>query len=338
MRCIKVTEEMKQEALREFQEQLSSGRFTKNRIDFTFNLANDKKLEDNEKVIVNVRPEAWLKMWSLVQTESGEIGWHGVVTRHSDKLFEITDILMYPQYVTGVTVQTDDVEYGNWLIKDLSDDQINNLRFHGHSHVNMGVSPSGVDTAWYNDILQGLSEEDYYIFAILNKREDYFIEIYDLKTNTIYEKKDIIINVIMSDNNYLQNWVAREKANMIKETKVVTLKSDNRLGRALQEAKKETDLEDDFEDYILNLTPKEMKNKVTMKRVMQIINSRAVYNDYYDQRGKWYSMTDEEKVDAVQDFIMENGFLASSKKDTPKYTQTMYDRYDRWRDEYGLYD
>lgn len=357
MRHIKLTEELKQKALKEFQEKLANERFSDDKINFTFNLKDTTELVDNDKVVVNIKPEAWLKMWALVSSESGEIGWHGLVTRYSDKIFEITDILVYPQFVTGVTVQTDDVGYGNWLHKELSDEQINSLRFHGHSHVNMGVSPSGVDTAWYNEILQGLFNDDYYIFAILNKRDDIFIEIYDLATNTIYEKKDIIINVLISDTESLQNWVTTEKARALQQ-KTYTQQSigfdtNSRLdGYKRLEDIKPFDAEEDekvnFRDFVLNLTASDLKDAELKQTIMAEINRQAPYTSYFGTGWlRWHEMSDADKLDLAQDYYLftKPNNAASVKTKQKKYEATKKKQRGRpkkntfsWEDYYDQYN
>lgn len=335
MRFIELTDELKKDALKTFQEKLNNERFSDTKISFTFDLKNGN-LDEDDKIILNVKPTAWLKMWTLVHSENKEIGWHGLIDRKSEKIFELTDIMMYPQITTAVTVVTDDVEYGNWLHKEISDEDINHLRFHGHSHVNMSTSPSGVDTTWYDQILQGLEKDDFYIFMILNKREDYFIEIYDLKTNTIYEKKDIIINIIMEDENYLNNWVDRQKEKYLKEPeKQVT------FGNRLPDLSKikpfdEEDLEQaDFKELLLSLTSADLKDKALVDGIVEELN-KQVYSTMYYGIGwqKWNFMTKEDKIEAAQEYYMDtfNPELKESKKKKgrPKkinYYGGYYDQY-----------
>lgn len=207
MRTIKITDELKTKLMQDFENYLQTNRFSQNKIQFTTNIENCISEENKPAVVFTLA--AYTKMNELITREVGEVGWHGTVTRQ-DNTFLITDIVVYPQKVTGATVTTDEVEYGNWLHMDLTDEQINTLRFHGHSHVNFGVTPSGVDTTWYNQILQTLKEDDYYIFMIKNKRGDIFIEIYDLKNNVIYETKDITIEVL-TNQDFLSVWYETQK-------------------------------------------------------------------------------------------------------------------------------
>ena len=142
-----------------------------------------------EDISVSITPTAYLKMMSLVEEFTSEVAWHGTVERDGTH-FCIKDIFVYPQVVTGVTVTPDQVEYTNWLY-NLEDEDFNSLRFHGHSHVNMPTSPSGTDIQFQTDMLAKLTDDDYYIFVIWNKRGDFTFRVYDLATNSLYENSDI---------------------------------------------------------------------------------------------------------------------------------------------------
>lgn len=332
MRYISLTEEMKKDALKQFKEMLQNQRSSDTSIKFSFDLKNKT---ENAKVVVNFTPLAWLKMWSLVHTETGEIGWHGIVEKVNKGMYIIKDILMYPQYVTGATVQTDDVGYGNWLHKELSDDQINNLRFHGHSHVNMGTSPSGVDTTWYNEILQGLAPDDFYIFGILNKREDFFIEIYDLAENTIYEKADITINVLLDDGNYLNNWTTLTKKKYLKEKPKEPNFLDKYYSTPKKNQEKEAIEEDeeivDFETLIIELTKEDLKDIALKKEVLKEINIRYYKNNYYNVAyGRWFQLTDDQKIEAAQKYYTNKAQQAADSirvHDMLEAQKSFYDKY-----------
>ena len=347
MRFIQLTDDMKQKALTQFQEMLNNQRSSTSSINFSFNLKNEQK---NEKVIVNFTATAWLKLWSLVSSEKGEIGWHGIVEKVNKGLYLIKDIIMYPQYVTGTTVQTDDVGYGNWLHKELSDDEINNLRFHGHSHVNMSTSPSGVDTTWYNEILQGLSSNDFYIFGIFNKRDEYFMEIYDLAENTIYEKADITLNVLLDDNNYLDNWVTKAKEANLKEKPVESTISKYYPSKSTQKEEKNENQEEDeidFEDFIQEITITDITKDRDLKlAIMKEINKRAFQENYFNTNySRWYGLTDYQKIDTVQKYYKAKKSKANTRvQDIMTAQKNYYDKYynkDYYNDDYyygGFYD
>jgi hypothetical protein len=130
------------------------------------------------------------KMRALVQQCDREIGWHGTVRYEADiNTYIIEDIFVFPQEVTGATVQSIDEVYGLWLMETFDDEQFAKLRFHGHSHVNMSTFPSGVDTAYQENLIDRV--QDFYIFVILNKRDDYYVCLYDVANNRMYDKEDL---------------------------------------------------------------------------------------------------------------------------------------------------
>lgn len=141
---------------------------------------------------------AYAQMLGLVNDYSSEVGWHGSCHRLSSNEFLIDNIEVYPQIVSGTTVTTEDEEYNEWL-NNCTDETFNSRRFHGHSHVYMTPSPSGVDTAWYDDILHGLAMDDFYVFMIINKNLKHSVMIYDLKENMLYDTDDIEIAIINND-------------------------------------------------------------------------------------------------------------------------------------------
>ena len=134
---------------------------------------------------------AWNKQCALVKQCDKEIAWHFVVTKETEEdkaVYTIEDIIVFPQMVTGSTVTSDDTEYTMWIC-GLSDEVFEKTRGHGHSHVNMGVFPSSVDTDYQNMLVQNL--EDFYVFVITNKKGDIWTKIVDVEDNVIYDKTDI---------------------------------------------------------------------------------------------------------------------------------------------------
>ena len=142
---------------------------------------------------------AYLKMEALVKEFDKEVAWHGIAFRGDDPEkdeYIIEDILVYPQEVTGANVNTDQKEYQEWLYSDELDAVFNDIRMQGHSHVNMGVTPSSVDTNLYEHMLAQLDDTMFYIFMIWNKRGEHTIKIYDLAKNVLFEDKDVTVSII----------------------------------------------------------------------------------------------------------------------------------------------
>lgn len=147
--------------------------------------------------IVNLlfTPKAWIKMTALVSRFETEVQWHGLVQRTAEDAFEIYDIIVPPHEVSGATVTSEYAPYIKWL-DELDDTTFNAVRFHGHSHVNMGVSPSSTDNKYRLDLVTQLpkpvdGEDVFYIFLIINKKHEWSAEVYDLTNNAVYSTDEI---------------------------------------------------------------------------------------------------------------------------------------------------
>lgn len=166
-----------------------------------------KKYSKHEVATLEFAQKAWIKTMGLVATFSGEVQWHGVVSRKNDNTWYVEDILVFPHKCTSVSVISDQEKYEEWL-NNLDDATFNKVKLHGHSHVNMDVSPSGC----YGNITQGNNDEsyrqkmidglpsttdydNYYIFVIFNKSMKWSARIYDLHTNRIFDSNDKEIDV-----------------------------------------------------------------------------------------------------------------------------------------------
>lgn len=179
--------------------------------------------KDDRKATILFTEDAWNKVNALVREFDTEVQWHGCVNRISENEFEIYDILVPPHVVTGSTVTSDQAKYEEWLDK-LPNNVFDFLHFHGHSHVNMGCSPSGVDTKYRQDVVTQLpiprneDDDSFYIFLIFNKRGEWTGEIYDLKYNALYETNEIVIDVYTGSDEFLSEFIANAKKMAIKET------------------------------------------------------------------------------------------------------------------------
>ena len=148
-------------------------------------------------------PIAWAKMVTLVARYDTEVQWHGCVRRVSEFEFEVFDIIVPPHEVTSSTVVSEYQPYSEWL-NNLDDNTFNSVKFHGHSHVNMGVTPSSTDEKYRLDLITQLPKpvngmDVFYIFMIINKRHQWSAEIYDFTHNLVYTTSDIAIDTIFSD-------------------------------------------------------------------------------------------------------------------------------------------
>lgn len=213
---IKLTEDLLTRIQNEFIESVRNMKMFDGKISYTKNFKWDDT--DGEKASVMFTPVAFAKMVMLLQEFSSEVAWHGVTYRSSENKnhFLVTDILVYPQVVTGSTVNTDQDEYTNWLYEQ-DDETFNNLKMQGHSHVNFGTTPSGVDTTHQEQILSQLDDDMFYIFMIWNKKFEHTIKIYDLANNTLYEDGDI--DVLISEDGVDLNAFIKGAKDLVKTKK-----------------------------------------------------------------------------------------------------------------------
>lgn len=217
---IKITAHECEDIYAEFLNSLRSTRVSGGKITFTKTFDTIKR-----RATVVFSERAWLKMTSIVEHCDKEVAWHATAHRDEDEtkdIYYVDDLLVYPQEVTGATVTTDQDEYENWL-NELTDETFNSLRFQGHSHVNMQTSPSATDTAFYDGILDGLADDQFYIFMIVNKRGNRTVMIYDYKKNILFETADCDIEV--EDGEYSLMSFIEEVDSMVKDKKFTAAKT-----------------------------------------------------------------------------------------------------------------
>lgn len=210
MHPIRMTNKQIQEAVATLRAQLKATKTTTSTVELRYTLSMSKL----PKATLVIEDIAWQKISALVEQCDKEVAWHGIVAKEGN-VYTVKDVLVFPQEVTGTTVTSDETAYSLWLMQQ-PDEVFNSIRFHGHSHVRMGVSPSGIDKGYQEDILKNL--KDFYIFAIFNKLGANWVNIYDVEDNIAYEDSDIQL-VLPTD--AADEWAANEIKDKVK-TKVFT--------------------------------------------------------------------------------------------------------------------
>lgn len=161
---------------------------------------------------IYITVNAYQKILTLTKEYSTEVAWHCLVEHpQGTNAYLIYDVLVFPQEVTGGTANGIDGEYEMWLAT-LPDEQFERVRCHMHSHVNMGVTPSGVDEGYYSNLMTQVT--DYYITMIINKKSEYHLRFYDKANNILYTDKELII--CFEDGTPLSTWYDSVKG-MVKE-------------------------------------------------------------------------------------------------------------------------
>ena len=217
---ILITPELIRQMTNEFHAALTAMKVANGSVSYSREIAYE---DDKRTVNVRFTPEAYFKMVELVRTFTTEVAWHGTVTRLSDRAFLITDILVYPQTVTGGTVNTDQEEYQKWM-NELDDDTFNSLRFQGHSHANMNAFCSGDDLSHQQKIVSTFNQSDqFYIFMVINRRLEQVVKVYDMATNTLYDDDSVSVTV---------DGVDCDLGTFIKESKAMVSEKKYTAGRS----------------------------------------------------------------------------------------------------------
>ena len=212
-KIINMTPEYIEELKREFASFITSVKAADGKVSFTRSLSST-----GQKAKLRFTEKAWTKMQTLVREFDKEIAWHGVAERGENDDYVVSDILVYPQTVTGTNVEMDTEEYAKWIQDGIlsGDERFDHFYFQGHSHVAMGTTPSPVDTNHQEEILNKLRPNGFYIFVIWNKRNERNIRIYDLLKNTQFETADVTVEVIEDDAIGAEK-LAREAREIVKE-------------------------------------------------------------------------------------------------------------------------
>lgn len=163
------------------------------------NCKSSKTIEVNFEVKEKdiVRPKVYIPLEiqklieEIVAQASDEVAWNCTVDFDKESYtFTLKEFLVFPQIVTGSSVNVDDDKYIDF-INSLTDEQLNTMRFHGHSHVNMNVFSSSVDDDYQRQMLAHIN--DFYIFGIFNKRKEHAFYVYDLKANLMFCGNDVTV-------------------------------------------------------------------------------------------------------------------------------------------------
>lgn len=218
MKPITLTQEAKDKAFEIFKNLLETATGDG---DLKINITTETLMQAQgiEKPIVFMSSIAYVKMISLINNSSEELAWYGIATRVKNNYF-IEDILVYPQIVTTTTVDADEEKCAKWFM-ELPDDVINNIKFQGHSHVNMAASPSGRDTNNWLKFAQLLKDDAFMLLCIGNKRGEFYWNIYDKAINVHFENKDIEMVIVDDKGNSIYDWAKKSIDDYIEKQKPV---------------------------------------------------------------------------------------------------------------------
>lgn len=120
-----------------------------------------------------------------------EIAWMSSVKKHNDGLYVVDECFLFGQAVHSTTAEIDPEKLGQLIheiLQERPDDGmevVNSLKCWGHSHVNMGTSPSGQDDRQMDDF--GDTVADFMVRVIANKKGDIRVCVWDYDQGLIFE-------------------------------------------------------------------------------------------------------------------------------------------------------
>lgn len=189
--------DMMKEMIAKFSSALEQYEFNINETKFSYEKSFSVKAKD--KIIIRFTPQAYLRCLEMVKVYTSEIGWYGLIRKLEDRVYQVYDIIVCNQRVSGGRVVTDDDDMIEFY-ETLSDEQAEFLHFQAHSHVNMGTTPSSVDLENQASTVKNMGGTGFYLFQIWNKSLDINSFLYDLDNNVFYDKDDI--EVVVDDDQF----------------------------------------------------------------------------------------------------------------------------------------
>lgn len=220
MKKVKLTVEDKEKLVNEFRKQLDDSEATGvEKVIFEKTITDASK----DKVTIYFTPAAYLRSQALVKHYAGEIGWHGLVEKLSDREYKVYDIIVYPQMVSGART-LDPTKENLWYEK--YEDVLDEMRFQAHSHVEMSTFASDTDKSNQKNVVNNMGGTGYMIFQIWNKKGDINTFLYDIDNNLLYERGDVIIEILDDEYGTMSAFV-RESDKLVEEPKIVAKQKQN---------------------------------------------------------------------------------------------------------------
>lgn len=165
--------------------------------------------ENIKKPTILINSDVYTKMYELVKQSPIELQWHMLVKRFPEtQEYMVYDVLLFPQTNTGTSTTTDQDEFAKWQTELIMDEHfpIEDLRGHGHSHVNMNVYSSGIDDAYQENLITKVEDGDYYLFFVLNKKMEMYALLYDFTQQIVFDTNDMDIQILDEHGINIKEW------------------------------------------------------------------------------------------------------------------------------------
>lgn len=154
-------------------------------------MSTAKFLHEQQVPDVFITLECKKKVEYIVAKSAKEVGWMGIVEKGNyidtktgepipgNHFLILKDCYVPKQEVSGATCDIDPEgisDYANILMD--ADQDPTTMLWWGHSHVNMGVGPSGTDMETFKEHVENLDEGQYFVMTIHNKKKEFRCNVY----------------------------------------------------------------------------------------------------------------------------------------------------------------
>lgn len=178
----------------------------------------------NSSISVVVELEAYKKMKCYIDLCNKEVGWLGTAYKYGNEI-RITDVFLFDQEVHATTCELTPAGIADFvtnLYMSMESDEAmeisNNLTCWGHSHVNMGVSPSGQDDIQLRSFAS--SGHEWFLRVIGNKRGEFEYTYIDYNNGIEIRDVDWRIDIPGLDFNELKSSIKEEINTKVREKKM----------------------------------------------------------------------------------------------------------------------
>ena len=143
--------------------------------------------QDAPKVVtpsVYYSQKVWAVMWHIIHKCPKEVGWMGYVTKIGHD-YLVEEIFLPEQIVSAAETDISPDAMATLTLELIKRDMDpEKMIYWGHSHVNMGVSPSGQDETQIDLMLQNAPV---FIRAIHNKRGEGKVDVFDTTQGVVFQ-------------------------------------------------------------------------------------------------------------------------------------------------------
>ena len=259
-----------------------------------FKMSNEKPKVLSSALVPTLQftPVALGKMHKYTQSVDSEIGWMGVVKKEGAGLYTCTDVRLLHQEVHSATTEiTPDalIKYAQEYPDDVADTLL-----WGHSHVEMGVSPSGQDDTQLYDMAENGCP--YFFRVITNKRGDIGITFVDFAIR--YTVTDVPWQLAFD----LTEDIDKEIKEKVKEKPVLIY--DKYEGMYVAESYDEETIAKIVECYDLNDTTLKGVPKKLVKQFAKA-TAREVYDLAYDLAEEVYMYMSDTGITFGYDYAVD---------------------------------